>query len=252
MEKWYECISCKKMTKGLPATLRNKCLMCRNIELESRYRQQKYEQLTKKELQAEHRRLMEKLKGDVEEHHESDSISEQDDDSNDPEFVPETPPVKSVKQKLYQTKVESTKKRKIERRKNESVTSETGEEIESKVAQEKDHQEEISNRKKHKKRELPNICTDDSDDSYEESDRKYPFQKYIKFDNHYLPGQEFKYTFVDNNLNKTKKKRLQKKINHRLRAIKEEYKELTGRKTIHMQGRKKSYHALLVAAPLKE
>ena len=113
MEKWYECISCKKMTKGLPATLRNKCLMCRNIELESRYMQQKYEQLTKKELQAEHRRLMEKLKGDVEEHHESDSISEQDDDSNDPEFVPETPPVKSVKRKLYESKIESTKKRKI-------------------------------------------------------------------------------------------------------------------------------------------
>ena len=116
-EKWYECISCKKMTKGLPATLWNKCLMHRNIELESRYRQQKYEQLTKKELQAEHRKLMEKLKGDVEEHYESDTISEQDDNSNDPEFVPETPPVKSVKRKVYESKVESTKKKKRETKK---------------------------------------------------------------------------------------------------------------------------------------
>ena len=117
IEKWYECISCKKMTKGLPATLWNKCLMHRNIELESRYRQQKYEQLTKKELQAEHRKLMEKLKGDVEEHYESDTISEQDDNSNDPEFVPETPPVKSVKRKVYESKVESTKKKKRETKK---------------------------------------------------------------------------------------------------------------------------------------
>ena len=117
MGKWYECISCKKMTKGLPTTLWNKCLMHRNIELESRYRQQKYEQLTKKELQAEHRKLMEKLKGDVEEHYESDSISEQDDNSNDQEFVPETPPVKSIKRKLYESKVESTKKRKRETKK---------------------------------------------------------------------------------------------------------------------------------------
>ena len=91
--------------------------MHRNIELESRYRQQKYEQLTKKELQAEHRKLMEKLKGDVEEHYESDTISEQDDNSNDPEFVPETPPVKSVKRKVYESKVESTKKKKRETKK---------------------------------------------------------------------------------------------------------------------------------------
>ena len=103
--------------KGLPATLWNKCLMHRNIELESRYRQQKYEQLTKKELQAEHRKLMEKLKGDVEEHYESDTISEQDDNSNDPEFVPETPPVKSEKRKVYESKVESTKKKKRETKK---------------------------------------------------------------------------------------------------------------------------------------
>ena len=75
--------------------------MCRNIELESRYRLQKYEQFTKKELDIEHRRFMKKLKGDVEEQYESDSISEQNDDSNDPEFIPETAQVKSAKRKLY-------------------------------------------------------------------------------------------------------------------------------------------------------
>ena len=62
MEKWYECVTCKQMTKGMPATLRNKCLLCRVGELESRYRQRKYEKLPKKKLQAEHGRLNEKLK----------------------------------------------------------------------------------------------------------------------------------------------------------------------------------------------
>ena len=155
------------MTKGLPTALRNKCLMCHNIELESRYRLQKYEQFTKKELDIEHRRFMKKLKGDVEEQYESDSISEQNDDSNDPEFIPETAQVKSAKRKLYgdTRTVESTKERKIETRKNESVTLETSEEIESEVEGEKDDQEDISNRKKHKKNKLANKCADKEEDN---------------------------------------------------------------------------------------
>lgn len=99
MEKWYECVQCKQITKELPATLRNKCLVCRNVELESRYRRRKYKQFTKKELQAEHRGLNEKLKGDVtdqdyESVNDSDGISEKDSDRDDPEFIPETPQVK--------------------------------------------------------------------------------------------------------------------------------------------------------------
>lgn len=99
MEKRYECVQCKQITKELPATLRNKCLVCRNVELESRYRQRKYKQFTKKELQAEHRGLNEKLKGDVtdqdyESVNDSDGISEKDIDRDDPEFIPETPQVK--------------------------------------------------------------------------------------------------------------------------------------------------------------
>ena len=86
------------MTKGMPATLRNKSLLCRNIELENRYRQRKYEQFTKEELQAEHKRLNEKLKGCEDEDYDTvSSFPEEDHDKDDPEFIPPTPQVKNVK-----------------------------------------------------------------------------------------------------------------------------------------------------------
>lgn len=43
----YQCIECKKMMEGFPATLRRNCLGCTNIELEMRYRN-KFETFTKK------------------------------------------------------------------------------------------------------------------------------------------------------------------------------------------------------------
>ena len=51
MVKWYKCTDCKTLTKGFPATLRNKCLVCRNIEIEIRYIKEKYtfySQITKR------------------------------------------------------------------------------------------------------------------------------------------------------------------------------------------------------------
>ena len=62
MVKWYECMKWKQMTKGMPATLQNKCLFSWIGELESRYRELKYKKLTKIELQTEQRRLNENLK----------------------------------------------------------------------------------------------------------------------------------------------------------------------------------------------
>ena len=62
MVKWYECMKCKQMTKGMPANLQNKCLFCWIGKLESCYTQLKYKKPTKIELQTEQRRLNDKLK----------------------------------------------------------------------------------------------------------------------------------------------------------------------------------------------
>ena len=72
----YECIECKKMTEGFPATLRRKCLVCRNTELEMRYRKRKFESFTKKELADRHKQLIEKLR---DEDDYSDGFSEVED-----------------------------------------------------------------------------------------------------------------------------------------------------------------------------
>ena len=45
----YEWVSCKQLTEGFPATLRRKCLVCRNVELEMRY-QKIFENFSKREL----------------------------------------------------------------------------------------------------------------------------------------------------------------------------------------------------------
>ena len=49
-EKTYECVSCKKLTTGYPATLQQKCLLCRNIELRQLYEKNRLQKLIKKEL----------------------------------------------------------------------------------------------------------------------------------------------------------------------------------------------------------
>ena len=84
----YECVSCKKLTEGFPTTLRRKCLVCRNLELEMRYRKHFFDSFSKKELADCHRELIQKLK--VEEDY-SDGLSENDNDSDDIDFVPPTP-----------------------------------------------------------------------------------------------------------------------------------------------------------------
>ena len=61
-EKSYECIVCKKLTTAFPVTPRNKCLVCRNIELRNMYEKQRFTKLKKKELQAEQKKLQAKIK----------------------------------------------------------------------------------------------------------------------------------------------------------------------------------------------
>ena len=84
----YECVSCKTLTEGFPTTLRRKCLVCRNLELEMRYRKHFFDSFSKKELADRHRELIQKLK-DEEDY--SDGLSENDNDSDDIDFVPPTP-----------------------------------------------------------------------------------------------------------------------------------------------------------------
>ena len=108
----YECVSCKKLTEGFPTTLRRKCLVCRNLELEMRYRKHFFDSFSKKELADCHRELIQKLK--VEEDY-SDGLSENDNDSDDIDFVPPTPQhkgkSKNRKRKLFTTRQNQKSKR---------------------------------------------------------------------------------------------------------------------------------------------
>ena len=92
----YECISCKQMTEGFPATLRRKCLICRNLELEMWYHKKKFEIFSKKELIDCHKDLLAKLRVDED---YKNRLSEKDDDSHDEDFIPSTPGHKDRKRK---------------------------------------------------------------------------------------------------------------------------------------------------------
>ena len=63
---------------------------------------------------------------------------------------------------------------------------------------------------------------DDSSD-YSDVESQCSFDKHLRFDKSYLPGNQFNYTFINKDLNENIKKDLQKKIHHRLRVIKKEY-----------------------------
>ena len=147
MVKWYECMKWKQMTKGMPATLQNKCLFCWIRELESRYRQLKYKKLTKIELQTEQRRLNEKLKNfDNEDYQTVSSFSEENHDEDDPELIPPTSQVTNAMRKLYvENKTKNSKKKKIHKSSNKNEVMDKSE------PEETSNQEENVNRKKHKK-----------------------------------------------------------------------------------------------------
>ena len=89
-EKYYECIVYKKLTTGFPLTLRNKCPVCRNIEFRNIYEKQRLNKLMKKELQAKHKKVQEKIKstGTNYEDIDDDDISCSD-DNKDEDFVPQ-------------------------------------------------------------------------------------------------------------------------------------------------------------------
>ena len=199
MEKWYECVKCKQMTKGMPATLRNKCLLCRVGELESRYRQRKYEKLPKKKLQAEHGRLNEKLKNFNDEDYETvSSFSEEDNDKDDPEFTPPPPPNtpgNECKEKIVENKTKYSKKRKLQISSNENEVVETIE------------PQETSNQEKNVKRKKTKEADKEQDDSsdYSDIESQCSFDKHLKFDKSYLPGHQFNYTFINKDLNENKK-----------------------------------------------
>ena len=51
--------------------------------------------------------------------------------------------------------------------------------------------------------------------------------------------------FIDKNVDSTKKKNLKRKLEETLKNIEKEFKKLTGKKVLKMQGRKKNYLAYL-------
>ena len=50
-------------------------------------------------------------------------------------------------------------------------------------------------------------------------------------------------TFIDKNVDTTKKKNLQKKLDKRLKNIEKEFEKLTGKKVLKIQGTKTNYLA---------
>ena len=90
------------------------------------------------------------------------------------------------------------------------------------------------------KKKLKKICKEQSN-SESESDREISSSilKYIKWDK-YLPGNKFQSTFIDKNVDRTKKKNIKKKLEKRLKNIENEFEKLTGKKVLKMQGRKKN------------
>ena len=78
MEKWYNCTTCKKMTQGTAGSSQNKCLLCRVLKLDSRYRQIKYKKLTKKQLKVKYTTLNKKLNNIEDQDDESTSSSSKD------------------------------------------------------------------------------------------------------------------------------------------------------------------------------
>ena len=86
----YECIVCKKLNTGFPVNLRNKCPVCRNIELRNMYEKQRLNKLMKKELQAKHKKVQEKIKStgtNYEDIYDDDILYS--DDNKDEDFVPQ-------------------------------------------------------------------------------------------------------------------------------------------------------------------
>lgn len=135
----YECMECKKMTEGFPATLRRKCLVCRNTELEMRYRKRKFESFTKKELADRHKQLIEKLR---DEDDYSDGFSEVDDNPKDEDFIPTTPaPQRSSKRKLFNIQEKQNNKRQKKEEGNQDNSSDENSVQDSEQGSTQEHSE---------------------------------------------------------------------------------------------------------------
>ena len=112
-EKTYECRNCKKLTTGFPTVLRNKCLLCRNMELRQNYEQTRLKTLKKKELIIEHKKLLAKIKSTGEENEEilDDDISLSDNDK-DEDYVPPTPVQPTWKKNFHSYQLKNHPQRK--------------------------------------------------------------------------------------------------------------------------------------------
>ena len=66
------------MTQGIAGSSQNKCLLCRVLKLDSRYRQIKYKKLTKKQPQVQYTTLNKKLENIEDQDNESTSSSSKD------------------------------------------------------------------------------------------------------------------------------------------------------------------------------
>ena len=90
----------------------------------------------------------------------------------------------------------------------------------------KENQKKTKDKKTEKKCKQPGNSESKSDTEISSS-----ILKYFKLDK-YLPGNKFQSTFIDKNLDSTKKKNLKKKLDKRLKNIENEFEKLTGKKVL--------------------
>ena len=74
--------------------------------------------------------------------------------------------------------------------------------------------------------------------------------KYFKLDKN-LQGNKFQSTFIDKNLDSTKKKNLKKKLGKRLKNLEKEFEKLTGKKVLKIHGTKKNFLAYIKVINLR-
>ena len=106
---------------GFPATCRNQCLECRVLDMWSMYERERLTKLAKKELQDEHKKLLRKIRKLDAYELCDDDINETDDQSQDENYVAETPQ-KQCKHSLTQQITNKRQHRSVkEREKKEKI-----------------------------------------------------------------------------------------------------------------------------------
>ena len=206
-EKTYECVKCKKLCVGYPATNRSKCLACRNVKLRTYYEEKRMESLSKKELILENRKLEKKLLSlnkDDDYNSVSDPLSEVSDREKDQDYVPETPQ-RSSKRSLIKRKIvqQETEKNPKKQKTDFSIATKT------QVHFDEEENVSISNKEDEEEADDEENLSDASDTIIvKEKKGKASFNKSYNGPKHFYPGHTFSYTISDESLTKNSLKLL--------------------------------------------